>query len=82
MSTDEDLQFHWADYLVAAISLGISIIIGIIAYCRSLKKKNKNEDYLVGSGEMNPAAVGLSIVATALNGVFLLGKFYFIFCID
>lgn len=67
------LRFHWADYVVGAVSITLPLIMGVAAYWRSRKNPNKTE-YLVGGGQMNFALVGLSLLASSMNGVFLLGK--------
>ena len=70
---DEDLEFHWADYVVFAVSLAVSLGIGFFFACHG-KKQADTKEYLLGGNDMNPVAVGLSIAASLLNAVFLIGR--------
>jgi len=67
-----DLLFAWSDYLVFAISLAIPLAIGIFFYFYKRAEHN-TEDFLVGNRSMNFVAVALSILASLLNGTFVIG---------
>ena len=72
---DEEIpSFHWADYLVFFLSLGVSLAVGLFFCISDMRKKATNDDYLMGGRNMNPVSVGLSMVASLLNAVFLIGK--------
>ena len=66
------MAFHWVDYLVYTASLAICLVIGAIFLCTGGKQKTTKE-YLLGGGNMNPIAVGTSLVVSLINAVFLLG---------
>ena len=66
------MSFHWVDYLVFSASLAIGLVIGAIFFCTGGKQKTTKE-YLLGGGNMNPVAVGTSLVVSLINAVFLLG---------
>jgi Na+/proline symporter len=65
-------KFHWADYLVFAVSLGVVLVIGVIFMIRGRKAKNTKE-YLLGGKNMNMVLVGISMMASGINAIFLLG---------
>ena len=69
----DNLEFHWADYVVFACSLALSLGIGFF-FAWSGRKQQDTKEYLQGGNNMNPIAVGMSIAASLLNAVFLLGK--------
>jgi magnesium-transporting ATPase (P-type) len=71
-ATPGELLFSWADYLVFAISLAIPLAIGIFFYFYK-RNEHSTEDFLVGNRSMNFVAVALSILASLLNGVFVIG---------
>ena len=73
MGSDAKTEFHDADYAVFALSLAVSLGIGIFfAFYGSRQRDTK--EYLLGGKSMNPIAVGLSLFASLVNGVFLIGK--------
>lgn len=77
MAKEHDvIEFHWADYVVFACSLAVSLGIGFYFALAGWKKQN-TQDYLLGGNNMNPVAVGLSMCASLLNAVFLIGKLVF-----
>ena len=71
-SSDMSIAFHWADYLVFALSLGVGLVNGLICLFRGRKNKT-SEEYLLGGRDLHPVIVGASMLASALNAVFLLG---------
>ena len=72
MSDSGTAQFHWADYLVFSLSLGIGVVISIVSMLTSGKQKT-TKDYLLGGGKMNKVMVGMSLLATAISATLLLG---------
>ena len=73
MGSDAKTEFHDADYAVFALSLAVSLGIGIFFALYGSRQRDTNE-YLLGGNTMNPVAVGLSVAASILNAVFLIGK--------
>ena len=73
-SNEEDLEFHWADYVVFAGSLALSLGIGFFFAFKDRKKADTKE-YLLGGNGLNPIAVGMSIAASLMNAVFLIGTY-------
>ena len=70
--TEEEIQFHWEDYLVFAVSLAIGLLVGIVFLLKGRGQKT-TDDYLLGGRDMGPVTVGASMLASTLNAVFLLG---------
>ena len=79
----------WVDYLVLSIMLLISALIGLYFAWQDRKKKNLNtEDYLLGGREMEAWPVSLSLTASFMSSITVLGtpvEFYmngsmFIWC--
>ena len=66
-------EFHDYDYVVFALSLGMSLGVGVFFAITGSRQAN-TEDYLMGGKQMNPFAVGLSLFASLVNAVFLIGK--------
>lgn len=71
VESDEN-TFHWADYLVFGVSLAISLGIGIFFAIVDRKKKS-TEEFLMGGRNIHFVPVGLSLLASILNGVFIIG---------
>jgi Na+/proline symporter len=65
--------FRWADYLVFALSLAIPLAIGVFFFFYKRKEQQGPENYLVGDRSINFVAVALSILASLLNGIFVIG---------
>ena len=74
-SSQENIEFHWADYVVFAASLALSLGIGFFFAFKDRKKADTTE-YLLGGNGLNPIAVGMSIAASLMNAVFLIGKLH------
>ena len=68
----DELTFSWHDYVVFAISLTIPLGIGIF-YFFYKRKQQSTESILLGDRSLNVFAVGMSIVASLLNGIFIIG---------
>ena len=66
-------SFHWADYLVFALSLVLSLLVGLFFCIQGKRRKSTNDDFLMGERNINPISVGLSLAASLLNAVFLIG---------
>lgn len=56
-----NIYFSWFDYAYFGIMLGVSVVIGI--YFGIFKGQSSADEYLLGGKEMNPIAVGISLVA-------------------
>jgi hypothetical protein len=64
--------FHWIDYVVFAFSLVVSAAIGIYHGFRG-KKQSSVGEFLMGDRKMSLLPVALSMQATFLSAIFLLG---------
>ena len=64
--------FHWADYLLFILVLVISAAIGIF-YAWKDKKKQTTANFLLGGRKMALFPVTLSLMATLLSAVLVLG---------
>ena len=54
--------FHWADYLVLALTLAISLFIGLYYGCFGSKQKTDLE-YLLANRQMKTLPVAISLIA-------------------
>ena len=68
----DELTFSWHDYVVFAIFLTIPLGIGIF-YCFYKRKQQSTESILLGDRSLNVFAVGMSLSASLLNGIFIIG---------
>lgn len=68
-------KFHWADYIVLSVFLVGTVFIGAIyAYlAKRSKKEVTSDDILRGGGGLHWAPVALSIQASFLSAIFILG---------
>ncbi|KAK4873454.1 hypothetical protein RN001_015483 [Aquatica leii] len=66
------LYFSWVDYLVLVGLLCISIAVGIYYGCFGTKQ-NTTEQYLHGGKKMKPIPIALSLTASHVSGITLLG---------
>lgn len=64
--------FHWADYLIFVLTLVISAAIGIW-YAWKDKRKQNTSDFLLGGREMILFPVTLSLMASFLSAILVLG---------
>ena len=69
MTATEIPKFHWADYLVFALSLLVSVVIGIYFAATSNKTA---KDMLVASRNSNAFPVAMSMLASFISGVSLI----------
>lgn len=71
--------FHWADYLLCAFSLLISISVGIYyGFNKSKDLGNKAEEFLLGSRNLKTFPVSLSMFVSWLSAIAFIGKLLFI----
>ncbi|KAK2141143.1 hypothetical protein LSH36_1154g00088 [Paralvinella palmiformis] len=68
MSSEERSTFHWADYLVFALSLVASLAVGVY-YAIKDRKKTNNEDYLMAGRSMSVIPVTASTFATLVSSI-------------
>jgi len=67
-----ELKFSWQDYLVFAVSLGIPLGIGVFFFFHK-RRQQSTESFLLGDRSLNVVAVGMSLIASILNGIFIIG---------
>ncbi len=67
--------FHWADYLVLGISLFLSCAVGVYYGIMDRKwKRNTTEDFLMAGRTMSILPVAVSMVATIMSAISILGN--------
>lgn len=64
-------RFSWPDYVVFIAMFIFCILIGI--YFGFWKKSDSEDDYLVGGRNMSVFPIGLSLIASFISGITLLG---------
>nr|CAH7758335.1 unnamed protein product [Callosobruchus chinensis] len=64
-------RFGWADYTMFLFSLGICLLVGM--YFGIFRKSQDAQEYLVGSRSMSVTPIALSLVASWVSGISLLG---------
>ncbi|KAF4529676.1 hypothetical protein B566_EDAN010762 [Ephemera danica] len=69
MHTD---RFSWPDYLVFSLMLLLSAGVGVYHGCFGTKQKSTSE-YLLGGRSLRPFPVAMSLVASYISGVTVLG---------
>ena len=70
--TGKSKTFHAWDYIVFGITLGVSAAIGLF-YAIKDRKKNSAEEYLLAGRGMHPFLVAMSLVATTVSAITILG---------
>ncbi|XP_063616887.1 sodium-coupled monocarboxylate transporter 1-like isoform X3 [Cydia splendana] len=65
-------RFSWVDYVVFVFMLAISALVGI--YWGFMKKQTTQSDYLLGGRNMKVVPVAMSLVASFVSGITLLGS--------
>ncbi|XP_063548815.1 sodium-coupled monocarboxylate transporter 1-like [Cydia strobilella] len=65
-------RFSWVDYVVFVFMLAISALVGI--YWGFMKKQTTQSDYLLGGRNMQVVPVAMSLVASFVSGITLLGS--------
>ena len=71
MTTSRD--FHTVDYVLFALSLVLSLGIGVWAALSGGKQKTTSE-FLMGNRNLNPLAVGMSIFMSFISAILVLGN--------
>ena len=69
----ETFSLHWADFLILAIALAVSLMIGVVLWRRSLGRQT-NEDYVLGGRRAPLAPVVISLIVTYVSAVTMLGS--------
>uniref|UniRef100_A0A6P7EZC1 Sodium-coupled monocarboxylate transporter 1-like n=1 Tax=Diabrotica virgifera virgifera TaxID=50390 RepID=A0A6P7EZC1_DIAVI len=64
-------RFGWVDYVTFIGMLGISLVVGI--YFGVCKKSETAQDYLVASRSMGIIPIAMSLLASSVSGISLLG---------
>ncbi|KAK7483064.1 hypothetical protein BaRGS_00025727 [Batillaria attramentaria] len=72
MAVEATAEFHWADYLVLSIMLVISTAIGFYAAFRKGAQRTTS-DYLMGGRKLQWFPVSMSVLASFLSAVSVLG---------
>ncbi|XP_028032685.1 sodium-coupled monocarboxylate transporter 1-like [Bombyx mandarina] len=65
-------RFTWVDYVVFVFMLAISAVVGV--YWGFMKKQTTQTDYLLGGRNMKVVPVSMSLVASFVSGITLLGS--------
>ncbi|CAH0405503.1 unnamed protein product [Chilo suppressalis] len=65
-------RFSWVDYVVFMLMLAISAVVGV--YWGFMKKQTTQNDYLLGGRNMKVVPVSMSLVASFVSGITLLGS--------
>ncbi|CAH1183378.1 unnamed protein product [Phaedon cochleariae] len=64
-------RFGWVDYIMFFIMLGICLVVGL--YFGLCKKTQNAQEYLVGGRSMNVVPIAMSLIASWVSGISLLG---------
>nr|CAD7402666.1 unnamed protein product [Timema cristinae] len=67
----EPIWFDWLDHSVFALMLGVSTLVGV--FIGLYGKQDTKVDYLLGGKVMNTLPVAVSLVASHLSGITLMG---------
>ncbi|KAF2892442.1 hypothetical protein ILUMI_13727, partial [Ignelater luminosus] len=67
----QQIGFSWFDFVLFIITIGLSAAIGI--YFGFFKKQNTTKDYLHGGKKMKVFPVAMSLAASSVSGVALIG---------
>ena len=67
-----ELKFSWQDYVVFAVSLTAPLAIGIFFFFYK-RRQQSTDSFLLGDRSLNVVAVGMSLIASILNGIFIVG---------
>ena len=71
-STGSEPRFHWADYLVFAISLAVSSSVGIYYGWKDRKQKS-SEEFIMGGRKMHFIPVSVSLFVSWVSAISFLG---------
>jgi len=68
-------MFSWQDYVLFVSSLAVPLAIGLFFFLRRRRhgQRQSVESFLVGDRSLNVVAVGMSLIASILNAVFVIG---------
>ena len=66
-------EFHWADYLVFVLTLVLSGAIGVYYAISTRLRRSSAADVLLGGRKMSILPVALSMLASVLSAISLLG---------
>ncbi|KAJ8277413.1 hypothetical protein GJAV_G00074900 [Gymnothorax javanicus] len=67
------LNFVWADYAVFALMLGVSVAIGLFQALKKSSRRGNADDFFTGGRNMSAVPVGLSLCASFMSAVQVLG---------
>ncbi|XP_064640524.1 sodium-coupled monocarboxylate transporter 1-like isoform X2 [Lineus longissimus] len=73
MESDRIIRFHWADYLLFGLVLLVSAAIGIYYGIIGSKQQQTTKDFFLGGRNMKLLPVTLSILASFMSAVSVLG---------
>ena len=65
--------FHWVDYLIFILMLAVSASIGIFYAIRDKRSKQTTTNFLLGGRRMSLLPVTLSLMASFLSAILVLG---------
>ncbi|RZC33422.1 sodium-coupled monocarboxylate transporter 2-like [Asbolus verrucosus] len=72
MVSEITVSFSWYDYIIFTMMLTISVLIGIYFGCFGTKQSTASE-YLMGGKKMKVFPIAMSLVASHISGITLLG---------
>lgn len=73
MSADTKLAFSYLDYSIFILLMGLSALIGLYYGFISKRKQDNTEEYLLGGKKLNIFPVAMSLIASHISGIALLG---------
>jgi len=68
----QNLTFHWADYMVFAIFLLSTALMGVFVTFLNRNKRTDAKDFLTGGGQMHYFPIALSMMASFLSAIFVI----------
>ncbi|KAG8247935.1 hypothetical protein J6590_051236 [Homalodisca vitripennis] len=71
MEAELHIMFSWVEYLVVAIMLLLSVLVGV--YYTFFNKQKTFKDYMLGGKTMGVLPASMSYVASYISGIALLG---------
>lgn len=67
------LQFSFLDYAIFVLLMGLSALIGLYYGFISKRKQDNTEEYLLGGKKLSIFPVAMSLIASHISGIALLG---------
>ena len=68
-------SFHPADLVLFAITLLVSLVVGLYHGCKKGGKKQSTlDDFLLGGGKLSPVPVAISMFMSYVSAVLVLGN--------